>query len=300
MSLNQSKSTTKNLIAGGIAGAVEAAIMYPTEFIKTQVQLDAIKRSTDKNHPKLGYWECVRKTIHTHGVKGLYRGLSSLVIGSIPKASLRFGAFQKLSSLLQDKNGRLSNTNTMLAGLGAGAIEAIGAVAPMETIKTQFIADQNSSNPKYRGLVHGVSTMFKENGIRGIYRGVVATTLKQSCNQAVRFSIYTQLKQIMQKNSGKGSENFDVWKSVLAGSIAGFTSVYATMPFDVVKTQMQGFKYTSTLQCAKSIWSKSGLIAFWKGTVPRLGRVMCSSSIIFTSYEQIMKVMIVAWPEPDK
>lgn len=33
--------------------------------------------------------DCVKQTVNSHGVRGLYRGLSSLVYGSIPKAAVR-------------------------------------------------------------------------------------------------------------------------------------------------------------------------------------------------------------------
>lgn len=33
--------------------------------------------------------DCVRQTVRSHGVLGLYRGLSSLLYGSIPKAAVR-------------------------------------------------------------------------------------------------------------------------------------------------------------------------------------------------------------------
>lgn len=37
--------------------------------------------------PPIG--DCVRQTVRSHGVLGLYRGLSSLLYGSIPKAAVR-------------------------------------------------------------------------------------------------------------------------------------------------------------------------------------------------------------------
>lgn len=33
--------------------------------------------------------DCVKQTVNSHGVRGLYRGLSSLLYGSIPKAAVR-------------------------------------------------------------------------------------------------------------------------------------------------------------------------------------------------------------------
>jgi hypothetical protein len=60
----------------------------------------------------------------------------------------------------------------MLAGLGAGMMEAIIAVTPSETIKTKMIEDSKLAEPRFKGLVHGVKTMVKEEGLRGVYRGV--------------------------------------------------------------------------------------------------------------------------------
>ena len=34
--------------------------------------------------------DCVKQTVNSHGVRGLYRGLSSLLYGSIPKAAVRY------------------------------------------------------------------------------------------------------------------------------------------------------------------------------------------------------------------
>jgi solute carrier family 25 citrate transporter 1 len=79
-------------------------------------------------------------------------------------------------------------------------------------------------------------------------------------------------------------------ESLAYGGLAGIISVYATMPFDVVKTRMQGLEakqYTSSFDCARKILADEGVLAYWKGTVPRLSRVMFSSGIIFTFYEMV-------------
>jgi len=34
--------------------------------------------------------DCVKQTVQSHGIKGLYRGLSSLLYGSIPKSAVRY------------------------------------------------------------------------------------------------------------------------------------------------------------------------------------------------------------------
>lgn len=76
---------TSVVFPGGITGGIEICITFPTEFVKTQLQLDEKggKRQYD------GIIDCVKKTVRGHGVLGLYRGLSVLLYGSIPKSAVR-------------------------------------------------------------------------------------------------------------------------------------------------------------------------------------------------------------------
>ena len=76
----------------------------------------------------------------------------------------RFSAFEFLKNHMQDDSGKLTQIQTVLAGLGAGVSEAIFVVCPMETIKVKFIHDQTQPNPKYKGFFSGVSTIVKTEG----------------------------------------------------------------------------------------------------------------------------------------
>lgn len=70
---------------GGITGGIEICITYPTEYVKTQLQLDEKVGARKYN----GIMDCVKKTVKSHGIFGLYRGLSVLLYGSIPKSAVR-------------------------------------------------------------------------------------------------------------------------------------------------------------------------------------------------------------------
>lgn len=293
----QSKYIWKNLAAGGAAGAFEATVMFPTEFVKTQLQLQAAAVKAGGKAQYSGVFDCAKKTVQTRGFFGLYAGLSTLVVGSIPKAGVRFAAFNFFKEQLQDDKGKLSTGSTLLCGMCAGFSEAILAVTPMETVKTKLIHDQNSVAPKYRGLVHGVTTMVKEEGITAIYKGLAPTMAKQGANQATRFLVFNNLKAFLQGESG---QNLHPTVNFACGSVAGAISVYATMPFDVVKTQMQGLeasKYKHSVDCGMTLLKEGGITALWKGTTPRLGRVMFSGGIIFAAYEEIMKVLLGTFPD---
>jgi solute carrier family 25 citrate transporter 1 len=66
--------------------------------------------------------DCVKKTIKTNGFFGLYRGLSVLLYGSIPKSAVRFGAFEELKKRMVNEKGQLTASTRLLCGLGAGVI----------------------------------------------------------------------------------------------------------------------------------------------------------------------------------
>ncbi|XP_049284999.1 putative tricarboxylate transport protein, mitochondrial [Anopheles funestus] len=282
----------KGIVAGGITGGIEICITFPTEYVKTQLQLDEKGATKQYN----GIMDCVKKTVKTNGVLGLYRGLSVLLYGSIPKSAVRFGAFESLKGRLMEPNGQLSTSGKLLAGLGAGVAEAILAVTPMETVKVKFINDQRSATPKYKGFFHGVGMIVRQEGLSGVYKGLTATILKQGSNQAIRFYVMESLKDVY-----KGDDpSKPVPKMVVGafGAVAGAASVFGNTPIDVVKTRMQGLeaaKYKNTADCALQIWKNEGPMAFYKGTVPRLSRVCLDVAITFMIYDSFMDLFNKFW-----
>lgn len=286
-----SNKFVKGVIAGGITGGIEICITYPTEYVKTQLQLD------EKVGKYKGIWDCTKQTVKANGVGGLYRGLPVLLYGSIPKSAVRFGGFEQFKKLMVDEKGNLSPISRLLCGLGAGVSEAILAVTPMETVKVKFINDQRSANPKFRGFFHGMKTIIKEQGIRGTYQGVTATIMKQGSNQAIRFYVMESLKDWYRE----GDPKKPVPKLIvgLMGGFAGACSVFGNTPLDVVKTRMQGLeasRYKNTFDCAKQIMVHEGPRAFYKGTIPRMSRVCLDVAITFMIYDTFMEYFNKVWP----
>ncbi|XP_019366548.1 PREDICTED: tricarboxylate transport protein, mitochondrial-like [Gavialis gangeticus] len=282
----------KAILAGGIAGGIEICITFPTEYVKTQLQLD--EKANPPRYRSIGH--CVKLTVQDHGVRGLYRGLSSLLYGSIPKSAVRFGVFEVLSNYAKDSSGKLDSKRSLICGLGAGVAEAVAIVCPMETIKVKFIHDQSSLNPKYRGFFHGVREIVREQGLRGTYQGLTATVLKQGSNQAIRFFVMTSFRNWYLGDNTHREMNPLI--TAAFGAVAGAASVFGNTPLDVIKTRMQGLeahKYKSTLDCAYQILKNEGPLAFYKGTVPRLGRVCLDVAIVFVIYEEVVKVLNRVW-----
>jgi solute carrier family 25 citrate transporter 1 len=290
----------RGIIAGGITGGIEICITFPTEFVKTQLQLDEGSSRRGEAKQYNGVIDCVKKTVRTRGFFGLYRGLSVLLYGSIPKSAVRFGAFEELKKRAADEHGQLNTKTRLLCGLGAGIAEAIFAVTPMETVKVKFIHDQRSAKPNYQGFFHGVRHIIRTEGLRGTYQGLTATMLKQGSNQAIRFFVMESLKEQYRKYKLKGpNDPVPVLITGVFGLIAGAASVFGNTPLDVVKTRMQSLeaaKYKNTFDCAVQIMRNEGPLAFYKGTVPRLGRVCADVAITFMIYDKFIEAFNRIWP----
>lgn len=162
------------------------------------------------------------------------------------------------------------------------------------------------------------------SGLKGVYQGVVPTIMKQGSNQAIRFFVMETMKDWYRG----GDNNKQVPKVVVGifGACAGAASVFGNTPIDVVKTRMQviinrfslrnkclfinkfvnlfnfnfqgleAYKYKGSLDCAVQVWKKEGPRAFYKGTVPRLGRVCLDVAITFMIYDSFMDLFKKVWP----
>ncbi|KAK0532003.1 hypothetical protein OC835_003479 [Tilletia horrida] len=276
--------------AGCIAGAIEGFATYPVEYTKTVAQFAA------KDGGKApGPITIVRQTIAKEGFIGLYSGCGALVAGNAVKAGVRFLSYDHFKSLLRDKDGRLSGPRSLLAGLGAGMMEAIFAVTPSETIKTKLIDDAKRDVPRYpRSLIGGTRAIVAEEGLRGIYRGLGPVMLRQGANSSVRFGTYSTLKNLVQ-GSARPGQSLPGGITFAIGAVAGVVTVYTTMPFDVIKTRMQSLeartRYRNMFNCAAVTLREEGVLAFWRGATPRLARLVLSGGIVFTAYEEVMKLL---------
>ena len=175
--------------------------------------------------------------------------------------------------------------------------------------RTKLIHDQNQTTPQYKGLVHGVRTIVKDEGIGGIYRGVTSVIARQGANSAVRLTAYGILKErVVGRYAAAGTTGNIPWYVTFAnginiysglfsktknptlvtytlflGAVAGIITVYATMPLDVVKTKMQSLNaktlYRNSFHCFYKTFTEEGVFSLWKCATPRLGRLIVRTKI---------------------
>jgi len=280
----------KTVIKGFLTGGTQAAVTYPTEYIKTQLQLQS------KANPEYkGIIDCAKKTVNEHGVKGLYRGAGVRIIGAGFQQMFRWGAYTNLVNAIgrDEKTGKLSPAMNVVCGMGAGVCEAVCAVTPVETVKTRVTDDQRRGTGNYKGSADAIVKIMKSEGPMGLYRGAFPTILKQGTNQAVRMPLQVQIFALL--SLGDETKKQSPLYNGAAGFLAGCGSVMLTQPQDCVKSRMQSEAakelYKGTVDCATQMLRNEGPASFFAGAIPRMVQVGMTSGISFALFPVISKLL---------
>ncbi|PVH95466.1 mitochondrial carrier [Periconia macrospinosa] len=290
-----SHSVSISIIAGGLAGASESFVTYPAEFVKTRRQLDA-SSSCRKSSSS---FTIIRTTLQDSGIRGVYAGCQTLAISNALKSGVRFFSFETAKRNMTPYFSSTAWLN-LTSGLCAGATESVLVVTPGEALKTRIIHDAASGGHLGRlSVPHLVVHTVRQDRLLSLWRGLTPVLCKQGTNSAVRFTTFGALRDKLR----------DAWPekmggataTMIAGAGSGIVTVYASMPFDNVKTRMQSISHSgSMISVAKNMLLKEGLLVFWKATTPRLVRLTLSSSITFMVYDYTLKLFDILSSGPNR
>ncbi|VFQ96733.1 unnamed protein product [Cuscuta campestris] len=184
--------TSGRLVAGGMAGAVAQAAIYPMDLVKTRLQTFACEGG---KAPNLGQ---LSKDIWLHeGPRAFYRGLVPSILGMIPYAGIDLAAYETLKDL--SRTYILHNDEPgPLVQLGCGTISgALGAtcVYPLQVIRTRMQAQPMHANTPYNGMRDVFLRTFRHEGVRGFYKGLFPNLLKVVPAASITYLVYEKMKK---------------------------------------------------------------------------------------------------------
>lgn len=147
--------------------------------------------------------------------------------------------------------------------------------------------------PKYRNAAHAAFTIFKEEGLGAIYRGVGLTALRQGSNQAVNFSAYTEFKTLLRKwQAADLDSELPSYQIMAIGLVSGAMGPLSNAPIDTIKTRLQKTPaqpgetaFSRVRAITRDMFKQEGVHAFYKGITPRIMRVAPGQAVTFTMYE---------------
>ena len=95
---------------------------------------------------------------------------------------------------------------------GVACMVAAAATHPIDTLKLRLqLQNELTHEGRYRGLLAGLTTLVRDEGLRAVYRGLSASLLREATYSSLRMGLYphckTMLSSIQLKYTSKNSNN---------------------------------------------------------------------------------------------
>jgi ornithine carrier protein len=93
----------ESAVAGAVAGAVGALVLYPADTVKSAIQTEEELRSHTRHFPGRAapastFWNTFGKMYRNYGLKGLYAGCGMTIARAVPSSGIIFVVYDGLSA----------------------------------------------------------------------------------------------------------------------------------------------------------------------------------------------------------
>jgi len=184
----------------------------------------------------------------------------------------------------------------------AGAFSAVPMTlitAPFERVKVLLqIQGQKQlapgETPRYSGGFDVVRQLYKEGGIRSVFRGSVMTLARDAPGSAAYFASYEYVKRKMTPKdiNGNPSGELSLTAVMVAGGAAGVAMWIPVFPIDTIKSRLQSAEGKPTISgTIRGLYSNGGFKAFFPGMGPAMARAVPANAATFLGVELAHQAM---------
>ncbi|KAJ3056776.1 Mitochondrial oxaloacetate carrier protein [Rhizophlyctis rosea] len=316
-------------VLGALAACGAVTFTNPWEVVKTRLQLQGELESKAKlaaststtplptrPHPYNNAFSGLLTIFRNEGIRGVQKGLGPAYAYQILLNGTRLGAYEPMREGCIDGLRSLTGSGRegvlfpgmVLAGATSGILGALIG-SPVFLIKTRMqsytaataaVGHQHSYVTK--GTFPALAHIYRNEGLRGLWRGADAAMLRAGVGSAVQLTGYDSTKGLLLKSGwfeehdGQG----DVRVHFAASLVTSFFVCLAMNPFDVASTRMynqkatadgkQGTLYKNGLDCIMKTVRSEGPAALYKGFTAAYLRIGPHTVLMFVFLEQLKKL----------
>uniref|UniRef100_W8BHA3 Mitochondrial folate transporter/carrier n=1 Tax=Ceratitis capitata TaxID=7213 RepID=W8BHA3_CERCA len=283
----------EHLIAGISGGVTSTLILHPLDLIKIRFAVNDGRTTTVPQYSSLS--SAFSTILRQEGFRGLYKGVTPNIWGSGSSWGLYFMFYNTIKTFIQGGNATqpLGPTLHMLAAAESGALTLV-LTNPIWVVKTrlclQYGAETSSCKAtQYRGMVDALAQIYRNEGVRGLYRGFVPGILGVS-HGALQFMTYEEMKNYYNTYRKLPIDTKLATSEYLAfAAISKLIAAAATYPYQVIRARLQDhhLNYTGSWDCIKQTWRYERMRGFYKGLVPYLVHVTPNICMVMLIWEKL-------------
>lgn len=270
-----SRSTASSLVvAGGVAGMISKTVCSPLERLRILLQAGVVQNVT------------LRKIWDVEGITGFWRGNWTGCLRVFPHKGLLFASQdlykQQLAVLLGD-----DKSTGFISGAAAG-LTSVLLLFPLDLARGRISGTMGDGRAKYRGTLQTLAVTFREEGLRGWYRGICPTLFGTIPFSGVKFGVYDYL---LSQHDDCGMKD-----KVVFGGVAGLVANSVMYPNDTIRRRlmMPTCEYSTAREAWRGILAKEGPKGLYRGIGTTLARAAPSTAIQFVAFGWIKSWMVPA------
>jgi len=178
----------KNFLCSGFARFVQITSVNPIIVIKTRSEVIGFNHYSN-------FFEAIKTIKNKEGLKGFYAGLNVNLIKEVPASALFYALYE--FTKLQVKLFGIENKQLQASIASVFTSNFIVILTnPLDVIRMrqqyQFYTQNNDH--KYKNIFHGLGLLWRTEGIRGMFLGIMPKFLKKGFQNILVWTTYESLK----------------------------------------------------------------------------------------------------------
>ncbi|KAJ1971360.1 ADP/ATP carrier protein [Dimargaris verticillata] len=293
--MEMATSFGKDLAAGGVSAGISKTVVAPIERVKLllQVQASSTQITADKRYK--GIMDAFRRIPAEQGFTSLWRGNMSNVIRYFPTQALNFAFKDKYKSIFQRYDAKTDFWKFFagnLASGGAAGATSLLFVYPLDFARTRMAVDIGTKgNRQFTGLGHCISTIYKTDGMKGLYQGFGVSVAGIIVYRAAYFGGFDTAKSVI-----FGEQKPAIWQAWMMAQAVTVIAGMISYPLDTVRRRMMmqsgrgEILYTSAFDCFGKLLKAEGAKAFFHGGFSNIIRGT-GGALVLVLYDEIQHVL---------
>jgi solute carrier family 25 (adenine nucleotide translocator) protein 4/5/6/31 len=186
-----------NLASGGAAGATSLCFVYPLDFARTRLGADVGKAGAGAGGREYnGLIDCLKKTVKSDGIVGLYRGFNVSVQGIIIYRAAYFGCYDTAKGLIPD----YKNTSFFVKWGVAQVITVCSGIVsyPFDTVRRRMMMQSGRAKADimYKNTLDCWVKIGKTEGASAFFKGALSNILRGT-GGALVLVFYDEIQKII-------------------------------------------------------------------------------------------------------
>jgi hypothetical protein len=207
--------------SGMLAETVACLVYVPVDVIKERLQVQALQSSatvTSRETPYRGSWDAMKRILATERLSGIYKGYGATLASFGPFSAFYFVFFETFKEWARSDGSRSHKyfhdedipLHLLVASSASAGALASWITSPLDMAKLRLQVQRGhkvgignncrSGHTYYKNMWDCLSRVFRQDGVRGLFRGAgarvlhfaPATTITMTCYEKCRI-FYSRL-----------------------------------------------------------------------------------------------------------